>query len=81
MNEKKVLAGGGIFLVLFVTACLVMVAKCFEYSLWCFTGKDVAWYLDLLGGLVINGLNIPLAILCAILRACGVETPFFHIGG
>jgi hypothetical protein len=51
---------------------------CFDYSLDSFFAKDAPWYLDLLGGLVFGEVVIPLAILCFILRACGVQVPFIH---
>lgn len=51
-------------------------AELFEYNLRCVFGKDVPWYLDVAGGLVINAINIPLAISCCIAQACGVPTPF-----
>lgn len=52
-------------------------AKLFEYSLWAIFGKDVPWYLDVCGGLVLNGMSVPLAVCCAIARASGVEVPFY----
>lgn len=65
---------------LLIGSCLFVAAKCFEYSLWSVFGKDVPWYLDVLGGVALNGVNVPLAIGCAIARACGVEIPFY-VGG
>lgn len=61
-----------------IGVCWFITAKLFEYILWSAFEKDVPWYLDLLGGLVCNGLLLPVAILCAILRAAGVEIPFFQ---
>jgi hypothetical protein len=50
---------------------------CFQYSLYSIFGKDVPWYLDLLGGAMLNGFNLPVAVCCLIARACGVEVPFY----
>lgn len=69
----------GIYGAIFAGA-LVIAAKCFEYNLWSIFGRDVPWYLDLMGGLALNGANVPLAIGCAIARAMGVETPFYELG-
>lgn len=56
---------------------LTIAAWLFEYSLYSITGRDVPWYLDLLGGCVLNGLNFPLAAICFILRMAGVTVPFY----
>ena len=69
--------GCGGIIAFFVTIWFI-VAKMFEYSLWSIFGKDVPWYLDLLGGLVLNGLNFPVFVLCLIGRAMGFEVPFFE---
>lgn len=53
--------------------------KLFEYCLWSFFKCDVPWYLDLAGGLLLNGLMVALAIFCAIARACGVDVPIIHL--
>lgn len=67
-----VLIGGFFFLM--VRLCML----CFEYSLMTIFGKDVPWYVDLLGGLILNGFNIPIAIVCWIIQLAGVEVPLFN---
>ncbi len=62
----------------FIGACVAVAAYLFQYNLYSIFGKDVPWYLDILGGLALNGLNLPLAIGCCITRACGVEVPFYQ---
>jgi hypothetical protein len=47
----------------------------FEYSFYTVFGKDIPWYLDLLGACVLNALNFPLWVICMIIRAAGVEVP------
>jgi hypothetical protein len=58
-----------------VIAVLTIVSKMFEYSFYTVFGKDIPWYLDLLGACVLNALNFPLWVICMIIRAAGVEVP------
>ena len=60
-----------------VAACVTFSAWLFQYNLNCLFGCDVPWYYDLAGAFVFNGVNIPVALICVIAQACGVETPFF----
>ncbi len=50
----------------------------FDYCLWSIFGKDVPFYMDMLCGLFVGQFTIPLAVVCLLLRCCGVEVPFFH---
>lgn len=67
---------------LFLTAtwkfCIWIVSMLFQYSLWIIAGKDAPWYLDVVGGLVCNGVIVPVAFICWILQFCGVPIPFIH---
>lgn len=56
-----------------------IITKMFEYSLWCTIGKDIPWYGDLLGAILLNGVNFPVFGICLIARMCGVDIPFFEI--
>lgn len=59
-------------------AALAGVALLFQYSLFSITGRDVPWWADLLGGAILNGLNLPIAAICFLLRLAGMEPPFFQ---
>lgn len=48
----------------------------FQYSLWSIFAKDVPWYADMIAGLFLGEFVVPLAVLCWIVRLCGVEVPF-----
>ena len=50
----------------------------FDYCLYSILGKNIHWLGDMLCGLVLGEVCLPLAIVCFILRLFGVEAPFFH---
>lgn len=52
---------------------------CFDYSLFCFFGKDVSFLIDILVGTVFCTLMVPLAVISLILQAVGVPVPFFPL--
>lgn len=56
---------------------LTIGAVCFDYVLYSLAGKDVPWYADAIAGLFLGEAAIPAAVICWILRLCGVEAPFF----
>jgi hypothetical protein len=56
---------------------LVVLGKLFEYSLYSLTGKDIPWYCDVVCGFLLNGLGVVIAVVCWVVRHCGVEPPFF----
>lgn len=64
--------------------CLILLfnltvgALCFAYALWSIFGKDIPWYGDMVAGLFCGQFVVPIALVCWILRLCGMETPFFH---
>jgi hypothetical protein len=47
----------------------------FSYDLWIAIGKDVPWYLDLLGGFVTGPIAITAAIIGYIIQVAGVHMP------
>jgi hypothetical protein len=53
---------------------------CFQVCLWSLIGKDAPWYLDGLAGMFASPVVVPLAVVCWVVRACGVGIPFFHVG-
>ncbi len=66
-------------MVVIIGLILWLCSACFAYSLDTIFGKDVPWYADLAGGLVLNGANIPIAVICWIVKLAGVEVPL--VGG
>lgn len=50
---------------------------CFDYSLFAICGKDVPWYLDVIGGVVTNGVVVVVTILLYILQVAGIAMPLF----
>lgn len=50
---------------------------CFDYALFSMFGKDIPWYADALCGLVLAEIVGPVALVCWIVRLCGVHAPFF----
>lgn len=77
-DELKILSGVGCMMFFAFIFFMFIASKMFEYSLWFITGKDVPWYLDIAGGFVLNGINVPLWIVCLIMNACGVDQPFIN---
>lgn len=69
------LTGIAIFIILIFN--ITVGALCVDYSLGAIAGVDVPLIADILIGLVAGQVVIPLAIVCFILSACGVVTPFF----
>ena len=51
-----------LFCVLLFSMCATIASLMFQYTLFTFTGKDIHFMLDLLGGIVLNGLNLPLFV-------------------
>lgn len=49
---------------------------CFHYSLWNIFGKNIPWFADAVCGVVLGGVAIPTAVVCWVMRLCGVEAPF-----
>ena len=60
----------------FITLVCTVCAKMFEYSLFVFFGKDVPWYYDCLGGIVLNTANFPIWVFSLIAENC-TTTPLF----
>ena len=50
----------------------------FDYCLWAIFGKDIPFWGDMICGFFAGEVTIPLAIVCFILRCCGIESPFLH---
>jgi hypothetical protein len=48
----------------------------FDYCLYSILGKDIPWFGDMICGLFLGEVTVPLAIVCWVMRLCGVEVPF-----
>lgn len=66
-----------------VIGCLILLAfnltvgaLCFDYVLFTVFGKDVPWYADMAAGLLLGQFALPAAIICWVVRLCGVPVPF-----
>lgn len=55
----------------------VIAGSAFQYTLFTFFGKDVPFWLDVLAGLVLSALNIPLFVVSLIVRHLGFDVPVF----
>lgn len=69
----------GCFAMLFIiglwVGMFILSGLMFEYSLYTIVGKDVPFILDMLGGVVLNGVNLLIFVFCVIFRACGYSIP------
>ncbi len=77
LTVKKFFACCLSFYGLFLAALLYIASRLFAYSLFVCFGVTAPWYANLLGGLILNGVNLPLAVICWILTLAGVHTPLF----
>lgn len=84
MRDYATVAGGcigALFLMAVAVLALFGVTCAFEYNLYSITGHEVPWFLDLLGAIIFNGVNILVFTICVIARACGYEAPFYDLVG
>lgn len=51
----------------------------FNYCLWYIFNKDIPWFADVVCGLFLGEVTVPLAIVCWVLDLCGIAAPL--IGG
>jgi hypothetical protein len=58
---------------------LTILALLFQYDIACIFGRDIPWFLDLLGGIMFNGVVLIVAVICVIAQALGYHVPF--VGG
>lgn len=50
----------------------------FQYCLWSILGRDIPWYGDAVAGLFLGEFALPAAVICWVMRLCGVPVPFMH---
>lgn len=77
MNPFKLLAGGGIGVVIYILIAAAILGFCFDYSLGTYFGKDIPWYGDVAAGVVASPVAAPAAIIGYVLVECDVPTPIF----
>lgn len=85
MANRKSSDGSGCFL---LTSCgcwlgvlainVIFGAMSVNYCLWSFLDKSVDTWVAVVAGLFLGEVTIPLAIVCWLLRLCGVHVPFIH---
>lgn len=68
-------------MILIVLVNLTLGAYCFDYSLAALFGTDVPWYLDVVAGLFLGELVIPVAVILWIVGISGVAFPIFGMLG
>jgi hypothetical protein len=68
---------GCLALVLFVN--LTLGSLCFAYVLHTVTGLTAPLWGNLVGGLFLGELTIPLTVIVWLLTICGAHVPFFHL--
>lgn len=49
---------------------------CFDYALFSVFGKEIPWYADMIAGAFLGQFALPVAVICWIVRLCGVPVPF-----
>lgn len=48
----------------------------FNYALASLMGKNIPWIADAIIGLFLGEITIPVALICWVIRLCGVPAPF-----
>lgn len=56
---------------------LTIGAVAFDYALYSLWGKEIPWYGDMACGAIMGEVAVPVALVCLIMRLCGVQSPFF----
>jgi len=59
-----------------LAALLAPFGLMFEYSLNTITGKNVPFWLDIIGGLVSNGIGVIVFVICLICNYAGIPSPW-----
>lgn len=77
MLKRKGEAEGGCLLIVLLFN-LAIGGICFDYCLYHVFGKNVHWFADVVCGLFLGEITVPLAIVLWILRAAGLETPLLN---
>lgn len=76
-KDSDGLAGCGCYL-LVLAFNLTLGGYTFQYCLKAFFYKDIPWYWDVIGGMFLGELTIPLAVITWIVNhIAGIPVPFF----
>lgn len=73
--SKTLITSGCLLYASIIAGCIWLAGLMFQYSLYTFFKKDIAWYYDIFFGLLLNGLNLPLFAIALLLRLLGYEIP------
>jgi hypothetical protein len=74
----KALGGGCSCLLMILIFNLAFGGITFDYVMFSLLGKDVPWYADMFAGTILGEFTVPIAVICWIIRLCGVPVPFVH---
>lgn len=64
-------------LIILLILNLTLGAVCVQYDLYSLWGAELPWYGNVGIGLVAGEVAVPIAIVCWIVRQCGVDAPFW----
>jgi hypothetical protein len=68
---------GIIIFIVFLSLIVMLAGFCADYTIMTAFGADLPTWADCCIGMLCGGLTIPSSIICVIVKACGVPTPFF----
>lgn len=75
-SDDASLGASCLALVIWLALGATVGGACFDYVLASVLGKDVPWFADAAGGAVTSGFIITAAVVCWIVKLCGVPVPF-----
>ena len=53
-----------------VIAVIIFSSACFNYSVKILFSKDFPWPIDLIAGLVLGWITLPMAFICLLINTC-----------
>ena len=77
MSSSDEVGIGCVVILILLALSMAIGGFCVDYVLWTCFGKDLPTWADCCIALVTSGVAVPAAIVCLIVKACDVETPFF----
>jgi len=60
-----------------ILAIFIFCAWCFGYNVDAMFGVNLPWYVDAIGGVLLNGINVTIAFVIWVLKLCNVSFPLF----
>lgn len=79
MRSNSSGGAGCLIIVALVVGGLAVGGLCFDYSLYSITGLDAPWYMDVIAAPLTGEMVVPVAVVCWVVRSCGVEAPFWDL--